>query len=77
MVMPSWWQNDDAVMKSETKHLHIVLFVLLKIIIWPVLNVIACSELILLHFLFVKYFARTLRFLRLVFGLAAVTEDQG
>ena len=75
--MPSWWQNDDAVMKLEAKKSHVILFVLLKIIIWPVLIVIACSELILLHFLFFKDFARKLGFFarRLGFGLAAVTED--
>ena len=43
MVMTSWWQNDDAVMKSKAKNLHVILFILLKIIIWPVLNVIGCS----------------------------------
>ena len=65
LMMRSWWQNDDAVMKSGAKNLHVILFVLLKIIIWPVLNVIACSKLILSHFLLFKEFARKLGFFKI------------
>ena len=72
MVMKSWWQNDDAVMKSKAKNLHVILFFLLEIIIWPVFNVIACSKLVLLDFLFIKNFSR-----KFGLGLAAVTQDQG
>ena len=67
IVMPSWWQNDDTVMNSEAKNLHVILFLLLKIIIWPVLKVIPCSWLILLHFLFFKDFTGKLRFYKIGF----------
>ena len=67
MVMTSWWQNDDTVMTSKAKNLFVVLFLLLKIIIWPVLNVIACSKLVLFHFLFFKDFARKLGFFKIGF----------
>ena len=65
LMMWSWWQNDDAVMKSGAKNLHVILFVLLQIIIWPVFNVIACSKLILSHFLLFKEFARKLGFFKI------------
>ena len=54
--------NDDAVMTSEAKRLHVILYILLEIIILPVLNVMVCSKLILFHVLFFKDFARKLGF---------------
>ena len=67
-------------MTSKAKKLHIILFLLLKIIVWPVLNVVACSKLILLHFFFfffLRISPENWDFLRLGYGLGAVSEDQG
>ena len=68
-LMMTWsWHYDDKMMtqywNQRQKNLHFILFLLLKIIIWPVLNVIACSKLILLHFLFFKNFTRKLGFFK-------------
>ena len=76
MIMTSWWQNDDAIMKSNAKNLHVILFILLKIIIWPFLNATACSKLFKI-FYSLSISPENWDFLRLGFGLAVVTEDQG
>ena len=75
IVITSWWQNDDAVMKAKGKKLYVILFLLLKIIIWAVLNVIACCKMILFHLLLFNDISRNLGFFKIGFGLLLKIKD--